>query len=187
VKITFWGLLRPDADSVRNKNPRSESTSRITKSVRGVHNTSMSIFKRAIVLTLAVVPAFAGNASNYTYLALGDSVSFGYDPTVTSPTPSKYTGYPEVLAGVLHLEQSRKEVNASCPGQTSGSFLIGGPDNGCQQFKDTIGLHTNYTGTQSSFAVTQLESKQTHRPGDLEHRRQRPSPAATIMRHRDQL
>jgi lysophospholipase L1-like esterase len=118
----------------------------------------MSIFNRALVMTLAVAPLFAGNASNYTYLALGDSVSFGYDPTVTSPTPAKYTGYPEVVAGVLHLVQSKKEVNASCPGQTSGSFLIGGPDNGCQQFKDTIGLHTDYTGTQSSFAVSQLES-----------------------------
>jgi lysophospholipase L1-like esterase len=118
----------------------------------------MSIFKRALVLALAVAPAFAGNASNYTYLALGDSVSFGYDPTVTSPTPAKYTGYPEIIADVFHLMQSDKEVNASCPGQTSGSFLIGGPDNGCLQFKATIGLHTNYTGTQANFAVTQLES-----------------------------
>jgi lysophospholipase L1-like esterase len=115
-----------------------------------------SIFHRALVLTLLAAPTFAGNATNYTYLALGDSVSFGFDPNVTPPAPAKYTGYPEVVAGVLNLAQSKKEVNASCPGETSGTFLYGGVGNGCQAFKDTVGLHTTYAGTQGNFAVTQL-------------------------------
>ena len=120
--------------------------------------TFIDMFKRALFLTLLIAPAFAANASNYTYLALGDSIAYGYDPTITSPTPSQFVGYPEITAGILHLLQPGKEVNASCPGQTSGSFLVGGPDNGCQLFKDTVGLHTSYTGTQSSFAVSQLQS-----------------------------
>ena len=120
--------------------------------------TFMYMFKRALLVTGLIAPIFAANASNYTYLALGDSVAYGYDPTVTSPAPSKYVGYPEISASALHLLQSGKEVNASCPGETSGSFLMGGPGNGCQAFKDTVGLHTNYTGTQSSFAVSQLQS-----------------------------
>jgi lysophospholipase L1-like esterase len=114
------------------------------------------MFNRALVLTLIAAPVFAGNATNYTYLALGDSVSFGFDPNVTPPAPAKYTGYPEVVAGVLHLQQSGKEVNASCPGETSGTFLYGGVGNGCQAFKDSVGLHTTYAGTQGNFAVTQL-------------------------------
>ncbi|MFN0104461.1 MAG: SGNH/GDSL hydrolase family protein [Bryobacteraceae bacterium] len=107
-------------------------------------------------LALLSIPAFAGNEKNYTYLALGDSVSFGYDPTVTSPTPDKFVGYPEAVAAIKKLLKSKKLANASCPGQSSASFLIGGFDNGCEDFKRTIGLHTDYSGTQASFAVSQL-------------------------------
>jgi lysophospholipase L1-like esterase len=114
---------------------------------------------QAVALALLAAPLFAGNEKDYTYLALGDSISFGYDPTVTAPTPAKFTGYPEIVAAVEHLLSSHKEVNASCPGQSSASFLNPGvPDIGCQGFKNTIGLHTAYTGSQMSFAVSQLLS-----------------------------
>ena len=36
--------------------------------------------------------------------------------------------------------------------------MMGAPDNGCQGFKDTIGLHVTYPDTQASFAVSQLLS-----------------------------
>jgi lysophospholipase L1-like esterase len=129
------------------------------------------------VLALAVLaaPIFAANETNYTYLGLGDSIAFGYNPTlfppfapsVPTPTPAQFTGYPEVVAQVEHLLESKKEVNAACPGETSGSFWIpGAPDNGCNgpgpdgepAFKTSIGLHTNYTGTQLAFAMSQLAS-----------------------------
>src|SRR5689334_4864068 len=88
---------------------------------------------------LAVMPAFAGNDKNYTYLALGDSISFGFNPRLFPPftpipplpSPDRFRGYPEVVADVMHLTQSKKMVNASCPGETSSSFLVIGPDNGC--------------------------------------------------------
>jgi lysophospholipase L1-like esterase len=117
----------------------------------------------------------AANQTNYTYLALGDSVAFGFNPTLFPPfaqipplpTPAQFTGYPEAVAQVEHLLQSKKEVNAACPGETSGSFInTMAPDNGCNgygpqgqpPFKASIGLHTNYTGSQLAFAVSQLSS-----------------------------
>jgi lysophospholipase L1-like esterase len=136
---------------------------------------------RKMVLILPVVaalaaPAFAANDNNYTYLALGDSIPFGLNPLIlppyTSPTqlptPSQFVGYPEVVAAVEHVA----EVNASCPGETSGSFLnTASPDNGCNSshflpppaapippFKTAIGLHTNYTGDQMKFAEGQLKN-----------------------------
>ena len=126
-------------------------------------------------LTFLAAPALAGNDKNYTYLALGDSIAFGMNPLLLPPystqprTPAEFTGYPEIVAKAEHLLDSSKEVNAACPGETSGSFLItGAPDYGCNSphylpsgesipaFKTSIGLHTNYAGTQMDFAVKQL-------------------------------
>ena len=110
------------------------------------------------VLVLLAVPIFAGDKPN-TYLALGDSVAFGYDPTLIKPgsplpKPDQFTGYPEVVA---QIEAAKYAINAGCPGQTSKSFLLGGwDDNGCEGFRNSIGLHTTYTGTQDEFALSQL-------------------------------
>src|ERR1019366_3867907 len=85
---------------------------------------------QTLALAMLVAPLFGGNDKNFTYLALGDSIAFGYDPTVVNPTPDKFTGYPEIVAQLEHLLQSKKEVNAACPGETSGSFLdVTQPDN----------------------------------------------------------
>jgi lysophospholipase L1-like esterase len=120
-------------------------------------DTLHSIIKIAILTSaLFAAPVFAGNAPNYTYLALGDSISFGYDPTVAPPISANYTGYPEILAADLNLV----EVNASCPGQTSASFISGAPpDNGCEGgFKASGAMHAAYTGSQLAFAVSQLRA-----------------------------
>jgi hypothetical protein len=113
----------------------------------------------AVILGLFVAPVFAGTDTVPTYLALGESISFGFDPTVAQPwSPDKFTGYPEVVASVLQIPKGN-EINASCPGETSASFLtLGAPDNGCQNFKSVFGLHTNYLGTQKDFAVSQLKT-----------------------------
>jgi lysophospholipase L1-like esterase len=121
---------------------------------------------QALALVVLAAPMLAGNETNYTYLALGDSIAFGYNPLLfppfspALPTPAQFTGYPEVVAEVEHLLQSKKEVNAACPGETSGSFISGTvPDNGCEGlggFKAIIGLHTSYNGPQLTFAESQL-------------------------------
>lgn len=58
------------------------------------------------------------------YLALGDSVAFGYEPPETTPIaeyfkPANFKGYPEYFGGVAGL----RVTNASCPGETSASMI----------------------------------------------------------------
>lgn len=129
---------------------------------------------------MLVAPLAAGN--NYTYLALGDSVPFGMNVTLlppytqVTPVPSEFVGYPEIVASNEHLS----ELNASCPGETSGSFLdTSVVDNGCNSphyvplivptpglpnpvviapFKTRYGLHADYTGAQIDFATSQFQS-----------------------------
>lgn len=121
---------------------------------------------------------FAGNLTNYTYLALGDSVPFGLNPRLLIPgeplpPASVFVGYPEIVGQVQHLITSTNEINASCPGETSGSFMSGmQPDYGChsngpqgqppfQPMPPAQGhLHTNYTGSQLDFAISQLSTNQ---------------------------
>ena len=76
-------------------------------------------------LALTAVPLFGANENNFTYLALGESIAFGYNPLLqaANATPDQYRGYPEFVAKKLHLTKSKKEVNAACPGETSLSFL----------------------------------------------------------------
>lgn len=112
----------------------------------------------AISLLGCAAAAYATD-NNYNYLALGESISFGFDPNLIGQPPSKYTGYPEIDADILFQRNRSKEVNASCPGETSGSFItVGAPDNHCQDFKAAFGLHVNYPGSQLNFALQQLQT-----------------------------
>ncbi len=75
-----------------------------------------------------------GSDANGTYLALGDSVAFGYVPPDAVPAPKyldahSFVGYPEYLAQQLNERVS----NASCPGETTASMLVAGAQsNGCE-------------------------------------------------------
>jgi lysophospholipase L1-like esterase len=128
-----------------------------------------------IAFALLAIPAFAGNDKNYTYLALGDSIPFGLNEAMLPPfvmklpSPDQFVGYPETIAAAEHLLQSKKLVNASCPGETSGSFLsVNSLDYGCNfphpvpngpplpPFKTLIGLKADYSGSQMDFAKAQL-------------------------------
>src|ERR1700758_152694 len=68
-----------------------------------------------------------GPAANGTYLALGDSVAFGYVPPQAVPAPNyrsahSFVGYPEDVAQALRV----RVWNASCPGETTDSMLVAG-------------------------------------------------------------
>lgn len=99
------------------------------------------------------------------YLALGDSVPFGYREQTNLPTPNyfdaaSFVGYPEDVAAAegLHL------ANASCPGETTDSFITpGAASNGCENspdagpaYRQVFPLHVSYTGTQLSYALGYL-------------------------------
>jgi len=99
------------------------------------------------------------------YLALGDSVSFGYREPTTSPPPdysvaSSFTGFPEDVASALGLHVA----NASCPGETSASLIDNTkPSNGCESspgggpgYRSAYPLHVRYSGSQLGFAVSYL-------------------------------
>ncbi len=126
----------------------------------------------AMVAAASVMPALpasaapaGGSAAYGTYLALGDSVAFGYVPLEATPAPNyfdprSFVGYPEDVARALHLRVS----NASCPGETTASMLVpGAQSNGCENglgpstgYRTLYPLHVQYRGTQMQYAVRYL-------------------------------
>ncbi len=115
----------------------------------------------ATALVLCVLAAMPAQASSegHSYLALGDSVAFGFNPLVLDKSDaSNFTGYPEIVARTLNVEH----VNAACPGEATGGFLSAttGLDNGCRphRFFFHFPLHVAYTGTQIDFATSYLRS-----------------------------
>lgn len=107
-------------------------------------------------------PVVAGSR----YLALGDSVSFGYIESNATTAhdyakPSNFTGYPEDVAANLGL----KLTNAACPGETTGSFIsTSAQSNGCTNvppatagdppapggYRSNYPLHTTYKNKKQS-------------------------------------
>jgi lysophospholipase L1-like esterase len=107
----------------------------------------------------------AAPAANGTYLALGDSVAFGYVPPQAVPPPNyqsvhSFVGYPEDVAQALRVGV----WNASCPGETTGSMLVAGVvSNGCENspgsstgYRTLYPLHVQYQGTQMQYALKYL-------------------------------
>jgi len=101
-----------------------------------------------------------------TFLSLGDSIPFGFNPLVPLAPPTNFIGYPEVLAS-----RGYDVTNASCPGETSGSFLDAtAPDNGCRSFKayPPLSLHADYETTQIAFAVAAIQAKVADQNGKFD-------------------
>jgi lysophospholipase L1-like esterase len=102
------------------------------------------------------------------YLALGDSVTFGYMEAQVTPAPdysnaASFLGYPEQLGAELHLSVA----NPACPGETSASLVnAAAQSNGCENnpahtaanYRQEHPLHVNYKGSQLAFALSYLHS-----------------------------
>ncbi|WP_328618346.1 SGNH/GDSL hydrolase family protein [Amycolatopsis sp. NBC_00355] len=124
----------------------------------------------AVTLTgLATAPADAGVRHGGGYLALGDSVAFGYRPGAVTPVSdylnaANFRGYAENYAALRGL----RVANASCPGETTGSLLkAGAQSNGCENsvgspvgYRTTFPLHVPYAGTQIDYATRYLRTHQ---------------------------
>ena len=138
---------------------------------------------------MSALPASAapvsGPAANGTYLALGDSVAFGYVPPDAVPAPNyrsanSFVGYPEDVGQALRLGV----WNASCPGETTESMLVAGAQsNGCENspgspigYRTQFPLHVQYQGTQMEYALKYLAVHRHTRAGDDRRRRQRRVP-----------
>jgi len=108
----------------------------------------------AVLVGVCAIPLIAGDPVHDTrYLALGDSIPFGFNPLV-AVNLDNYHGYPEFVSNGLH----QKLANASCFGETSGSFISAtAPDFGCDAWKAAgRPLFVQYSGTQMDFAVKYL-------------------------------
>jgi lysophospholipase L1-like esterase len=103
------------------------------------------------------------------YLALGDSVTFGYMESTVVPAPNyqdaaSFDAYPEMLGSELGLTVA----NPACPGETSASLLnASAPSNGCENepggatgaaYRTSFPLHVSYQGSQMAYATKYLKS-----------------------------
>ena len=96
------------------------------------------------------------------YIALGDSVPFGFSPLLEDPwIVERFVGYPEVIAQRTEL----RVTNLACPGQTAQALISRTAiDNGCfegRKFARRNGfmfLHTDYPGTQLRAALAVVRS-----------------------------
>src|SRR5215472_5425153 len=77
---------------------------------------------------ISAAPASATSFSNHNpnnYLALGDSVPFGYNPLLVTPgvSPDVFVGYPQLASDLFRPR--KKLLDAACPGETSTSLITG--------------------------------------------------------------
>ncbi len=128
----------------------------------------------ALTAGLTAIPAGAGTAAadplngndrNGIYLALGDSVAFGYRPLAATPTPNYYHPRSFVsYANYVAADLGERVDNASCPGETAGSMLnVTAISNGCENtlgapggYRTQYPLHVHYSGSQMAYAVKYL-------------------------------
>jgi len=118
----------------------------------------LAILSTTALFVLAAVPASASRDA-HGYLALGDSVAFGYSPLIFG-NADLFVGYPNTVAATLDLPL----VNASCPGETTAGFVLRTPatDYMCLPYLAAgFPLHTTYSGSQLQFALNYLSTHPT--------------------------
>jgi lysophospholipase L1-like esterase len=125
----------------------------------------LALLSAAFLFVLAALPASANEGrgdDQAGYLALGDSVAFGYSPLLVhaglAGNPAVFVGYPDIVARSMDLHL----VNASCPGETTGGFLsiTNKQDYACLGYRFQFGfpLHVSYPGAQLAFAIQYLST-----------------------------
>jgi lysophospholipase L1-like esterase len=116
-----------------------------------------------LILATALAQAAGGAASTGTddvvgsYLALGDSISFGFlaDAGYEYVNPGNFIGFADYITRSRRMELA----NASCPGETTGSFSSSSaPDRGCRYYRSLVPLHVPYASTQMDFATAFLKA-----------------------------
>jgi len=142
------------------------STALLAATVVGTASPALSASR--VRTAIAVKPVTPGSS----YLALGDSVTFGYREATNQPPPAysnaaSFVAYPQDVGTALDL----KVANASCPGETSLSLIQSAvQSNGCENipgggpgYRSAFPLHVSYTGTQLKYALQYLHAHSTTR------------------------
>jgi lysophospholipase L1-like esterase len=89
------------------------------------------------------------------YLALGDSIAYGYQPGKGTRPSAFDTGYVDVFAARLRkLSPKIKVVNYGCPGETTVTFARGG----CDWLAEGMKLHNAFRGPQLEAALSFLRA-----------------------------
>ena len=118
----------------------------------------MRLFQFASILLFTSSTLFAADGARaHPYLALGDSVSFGFiaNAGFEYVNPENFVGFPDYVGQAFGFSTN----NAACPGETSGSFLSStAADNGCRFYRSQVPLHVSYSSTQLDFAVSFLRA-----------------------------
>jgi lysophospholipase L1-like esterase len=141
--------------------------------MRRLRTNRRPLFVTTLFLGLALAGALAlpGSATQRTdqatprgyYLALGDSIAYGIQPTKVKPgaRPADFdTGYVDVVAARLRrLAPGIRVVNYGCPGESTVTFMRGG----CPAFADHVKLHDAFRGAQLDAALAFLRLH----PGDV--------------------
>jgi lysophospholipase L1-like esterase len=118
-----------------------------------------SVFLMIALFALGSASAKGPGSSSNDYLALGDSVAFGYIDQAGYEYyyPTNFVGYADYDGLTLSLNV----VDAGCPGETTSSFISStGPDNGCRPYRTHFPLHVVYgsaKSTQLAFATGFLQ------------------------------
>ena len=148
---------------------QSESSAMVSTTIVTAATTAVAPGASFTFVNAAYATTSASPNSDAAYLALGDSLAFGFDPTLmpsggslVNPVPSSFVGYPEEAeAFARHLN----EANVSCAGETSTSFtkslaeVQASPvplDRGCAKMKAAGVMHVAYAESQLDRAVTSL-------------------------------
>jgi lysophospholipase L1-like esterase len=128
------------------------SSRRLSKQVFG------STFAALVVAASILLSGGASQADpGHPYLALGDSVSFGFITKAgfEYQNPDNFIGFPVYVGQALGMTPT----NAACPGETTAGFISPtGADNGCRPFRANFPLHESYSGTQLDFATAFLNA-----------------------------
>jgi lysophospholipase L1-like esterase len=121
----------------------------------------------APALAIAVALAFSTTATSAVsqrpvyqpprsyYLALGDSIAYGFQPTRAEAAPSAVVGYVGLFAARLRkLSPKLQVVNYGCPGESTVTFTQGR----CPWLADGGRLHNAFSGSQLAAALSFLRA-----------------------------
>ena len=138
--------------------------------------TPRSTFGAATIigLAMAVVLALPGTAALVSqsapaepqsyYLALGDSIAYGFKPNKPGAGPSALAGYVDPFAVRLRkLSPNIQVVNYGCPGESTVTFSKGG----CPWLAEGRKLHDAFRGSQLDAALSFLRG--SPRAGQSDH------------------
>ena len=124
--------------------------------IRHVFGAAISLLALGSVLALAGTAASLGKKGPQSYyLALGDSIAYGYQPGKGGRPGSFDTGYVDPFAARLRkLSPKLEVVNYGCPGESSVTFTRGG----CPSLREGPKLHAPFRGAQLKAALSFLRA-----------------------------